>query len=253
MRVRPAGREACNCASPYNSILERLDAMQAEILTAMQEANTAVGIANAALRQVQAAGIRTVNQIQPDADGEFSITAGTGIQINAGTNGIEIENTSQGAVYTGVSPIEVNADNEISLKDWVLYEDNDWSIFVSNYELTEDIAISWSVNLSNFYSQSGYTIIPKGTSIFAATISKELYTVQNSSLTNTSRIGAFVIDLTTLFTNQSTVSGYAEIISMYQSGSGINEVFKISTVTSTNNIMIKNSTLRPYINLYRRA
>lgn len=142
MNVRPAGREACRCASPYNSILERLTAMEAEILTAMQEANTAVGIANAALRQVQAAGIRTVNQIQPDADGDFSITAGTGIQINAGTNGIEIENISEGAVYTGVSPISVNADNEISLDDWVEVTGNQWAAFKdSNNAITEDLIL----------------------------------------------------------------------------------------------------------------
>lgn len=47
MRVRPAGREACNCASPYNSILERLDAMEAEILAVQATANSAMGVANA--------------------------------------------------------------------------------------------------------------------------------------------------------------------------------------------------------------
>ena len=47
MNVRPAGREACNCASPYNSILERLDAMEAEILAVQATANSAMGVANA--------------------------------------------------------------------------------------------------------------------------------------------------------------------------------------------------------------
>lgn len=47
MNVRPAGRETCNCASPYNSILERLDAMEAEILAVQATANSAMGVANA--------------------------------------------------------------------------------------------------------------------------------------------------------------------------------------------------------------
>ena len=47
MNVRPAGREACSCASPYNSILERLTAMEAEILAVQATANSAMGVANA--------------------------------------------------------------------------------------------------------------------------------------------------------------------------------------------------------------
>lgn len=178
MRVRPAGREACNCASPYNSILERLDAMEAEILTAMQEANTAVGIANAALRQVQAAGIRTVNQIQPDEDGEFSISAGSGIQINAGTNGIEIKNTSQGAIYTGVSPITINASNEISLDGWNFVKNNQFDTIIdsNNVFLQDTVFIAG-------YARARYDslFIPKGTTI-ANTTNLIFNYDQNSSL-----------------------------------------------------------------------
>lgn len=47
MNVRPAGREACECASPINQILERLDQMDADIASAQQAANTAVGTATA--------------------------------------------------------------------------------------------------------------------------------------------------------------------------------------------------------------
>lgn len=86
--------------------------------------------------------IETINNEGPDADGNFSISAGTGIQINAGTNGIEIENTSQGAVYTGISPIEINADNEISLKDWIVYNDTNWSVFKdSDNKITENLIL----------------------------------------------------------------------------------------------------------------
>ncbi len=47
MNARPAGREACECASPINQILERLDQMDADIASAQQAANTAVGTATA--------------------------------------------------------------------------------------------------------------------------------------------------------------------------------------------------------------
>ena len=46
MNVRPAGREPCSCSSPINQILERLDQMDADIASAQQAANTAVGTAN---------------------------------------------------------------------------------------------------------------------------------------------------------------------------------------------------------------
>ena len=46
MNVRPAGREPCACSSPINQILERLDQMDADIASAQQAANTAVGTAN---------------------------------------------------------------------------------------------------------------------------------------------------------------------------------------------------------------
>lgn len=86
--------------------------------------------------------IETINNEGPDSDGNFAITAGSGIQINAGTNGFEIENISQGAVYTGVSPVVVNEDNEISLKDWVFYDSTDWSVFKdANGRTTEELLI----------------------------------------------------------------------------------------------------------------
>ena len=105
-------------------------------------------------------GLLTVNGEAPDADGEFSITAGTGIQINESENGIEIENTSQGAIYTGVSPIEVNADNEINLKDWHFVEtNNDWNKFISNvYNTTEDLIV-----VKGTMQATTYTYIPKNT------------------------------------------------------------------------------------------
>lgn len=104
-------------------------------------------------------GLLTVNGEAPDADGEFSITAGSGIQINAGTNGIEIENTSQGAIYTGVSPIEVNADNEISLVGWTGEESSDWRKFIVNGKLDKNLILLTKAGYSS-YERCYY--IPKG-------------------------------------------------------------------------------------------
>lgn len=105
--------------------------------------------------------VETINQIAPDANHDFAITAGSGIQINAGTNGIEIENTSQGAIYTGVSPIEVSADNEISLKDWVVYDSTNWSGFLdANKAITEDLLL---IIATEHHSKTYY--LPKGLSL----------------------------------------------------------------------------------------
>ena len=103
--------------------------------------------------------IETINSEGPDSDGNFAITAGSGIQINTGTNGLEIENTSQGAVYTGVSPIAVNADNEISLKEWVEDGGNAWDSYLDqDNNITEDIIL---ITKATYIEDDIY--IPKGT------------------------------------------------------------------------------------------
>lgn len=78
-------------------------------------------------------GLLTVNTIAPDADGEFSISAGSGIQINAGDNGIEIENTSQGAIYTGEAPIIIDSDNKISLAGFTQVATDAWAQFATGW------------------------------------------------------------------------------------------------------------------------
>ena len=45
--VRPAGREACRCGTPYNTILERLDALASDIASAADMARDAYDVANA--------------------------------------------------------------------------------------------------------------------------------------------------------------------------------------------------------------
>lgn len=215
MNVRPAGREACSCASPYNSILERLTAMEAEILTAMQEANTAVGIANTALAQVQAAGIRTVNQIQPDADGDFSISAGTGIQINAGTNGIEIEAAITPEEWDG--PYKVgNALNPY---------------FDENGNLTNDVIISLNEPHDSRYTYTpigGTTYFPKGTNEYTLFCFTGVYTPY--------RVCYYVTTLHNLRTRNDAMffygSGYYLNLAN-TSGSGINQTLDLKLTSMT--------------------
>lgn len=47
MKVRPAGREDCACRSPYNKILEQLDALASDIASAADIARDAYDVANA--------------------------------------------------------------------------------------------------------------------------------------------------------------------------------------------------------------
>ena len=108
--------------------------------------------------------VETINQIAPDANHDFAITAGSGIQINAGTNGIEIENISQGAVYTGISPIQISASNEISLKGWTVYDSTDWSVFKdANRTITEDLIL---IVATQYHSKTYY--LPKGLVLVAS-------------------------------------------------------------------------------------
>lgn len=104
--------------------------------------------------------IETINQIAPDADHDFAITAGAGIQINAGTNGIEIENTSQGAIYTATAPIQIDADNDISLKDWTIHGIDYTDLFDATKTLKDMLII---INTTSNHRISFF--IPKNTAL----------------------------------------------------------------------------------------
>lgn len=174
-------------------------------------------------------GLLTVNGEAPDADGEFSISAGSGIQINAGTNGIEIENTSQGAIYTGVSPIDVNADNEISLKDWTKVNDNDWSIYNDGTQTTKELYILISKELSVISSNKcyfhGLIYIPKGTPV-SKTIS--VTAGSGGSTTTYGTVGEIYNTLSGILNTSSTASLQCTALEIdIATGSGINQTIRI--------------------------
>ena len=188
--------------------------------------------------------IETINDIGPDENSNFSISAGSGIQINEGENGIEIENISEGAVYTGVSPIEVNADNEISLKDWEFYDSTDWSIFKdANGRTTEELLII----IRSEYRTQGIAYIPKG-------ILADLVAIQLTNNRTTSYMtGIFYLKLE----NSATISITSEtVIVGYESGSGYMRTYTSTSLNTVTNDFNKATTETASLNgiyLYRRG
>ncbi len=120
MNVRPAGREACSCASPYNTILERLDAMEADILTAQATANSAMGVANAqagaaassasaAAASATAAGNAAISAASDASDALTQATAAAGSADDAADSAADaltalqnIENTIAGVLASDI-------------------------------------------------------------------------------------------------------------------------------------------------------
>lgn len=183
-------------------------------------------------------GLLTVNTIAPDADGEFSITAGSGIQINAGDNGIEIENTSQGAVYTGIAPIQISADNEISLKDFTLADNTQWRTnYVGSDLYTKyDILLQFRVPVYNNIYGDAYAFIPKGTYIYAA----GLVPIYTGGASDQLYIG--IANLTNVIGDGAAVSGYMTMISSAaKSGSGINETISYSITGPTSSSLTRST------------
>lgn len=90
--------------------------------------------------------IKTINYVQPDEDGDFILRGGTGVDIEEiedeeGINGLEISCTVEAPTYTGVSPIEISADNEISIKDWVIHSTDYRDLITSGYTNTEILVV----------------------------------------------------------------------------------------------------------------
>lgn len=181
-------------------------------------------------------GLLTVNTIAPDADGEFSIAAGSGIQINAGTNGIEIENTSQGAIYTGVSPIQISASNEISFSGWKQHTvNNDWGSYLTGYATKEDILLVFT------YTQQRYAILIPRNSNVDYTKTNTILPFNNGDLIS--------INLGRIFNNNTTFTG-----SKISNNFALSNDDKILTWTNgSTNLTVEKTTTRPegaYITTY---
>lgn len=185
--------------------------------------------------------VETINQIAPDANHDFTITAGSGVQINAGTNGIEIENTSQGAIYTGVSPIDVNASNEISIKDFTLHNSNNWNIFEADHKTTTDLLFTITDSSWNHYDM---VFIPKGTITNATYISLPTASIGTSR----TDIGAMSFLLTNILSSGGSIYLEDNYIRYSEpSGSGISQYVKLEKLTTT-----RTYTKNQFVKLYYR-
>ena len=181
-------------------------------------------------------GVMTVNGVSPDADGEVTITAGSNITItpDAGTNSIEIS-ASGGD------------------KQWTLYNDKDWSVFVSNGVTTEDLYIYISGLLGNTVL-SGETFIPKGTLVNSATPNVDIQ--QSRSDGGGPRITIGNIPAQNYLSSGTTCYYTTSYINTVKNGSGADEVINVnyeSPSTSQMAKIISESDTNLGVRLYRRV
>ena len=181
-------------------------------------------------------GVMTVNGVSPDADGEVTITAGSNITItpDAETNSIEIS-ASGGD------------------KQWTLYNDKDWSVFVSNGVTTEDLYIYISGLLGNTVL-SGETFIPKGTLVNSATPNVDIQ--QSRSDGGGPRITIGNIPAQNYLSSGTTCYYTTSYINTVKNGSGADEVINVnyeSPSTSQMAKIISESDTNLGVRLYRRV
>ena len=176
--------------------------------------------------------VKTINTEGPDASGEFTISAGAGIQINAGTNGIEIENISTGTTYTATAPIQIDADNDISLAGWTAHSTSSWSDVVDNGVTTKDILITgYDPGSSGISGTCIY--IPKGTT----TSSYEAFMIYNWSSDSFVHV---YFKLSALTTTGNFISPCKRrTLTTTASGSGINQVVDLQVAVDNNSSMQK--------------
>lgn len=192
--------------------------------------------------------VKTVSGVAPDADGEVTITAGSNITItpDADTNSIEIEATVP--TMDAVAPIYIDGDGKIALKDWVLYDSTDWSVFIdANNQVTEDLII-----LMDGQNINDDIYIPKGVNKNALPSNSSVYYNTNESL----KISAYN-QMNKIFTNSASVNMIYANLSAYPSGSGtLNESFNISMSQYSSYYMPKitdPSSTASGVRLFRRA
>lgn len=181
-------------------------------------------------------GIKTINYVQPDEDGDFILRGGTGVDIEEiedeeGINGLEISCTVEAPTYTGVSPIEINADNEITFKDWVKDETYQWAKYIEDGKTTTDIILEWG----GTSSETTFTFIPKGT---PSSLSVNIYSSAYS------QIEIWDIPLSTLLRDRSStdrISWNGVQGSGTQSGSGINQTITFTLGSASRLLYITNT------------
>lgn len=102
------------------------------------------GITNAQQKN----GVTTINTIAPDANNDFTIEAGTNVTITPGTNKITISSSGGGGSNSNFT--------------WKFL--SDWSGYVSNGKLTEDVVIIYTLAMAGITMR--YSIfIPQDTTV----------------------------------------------------------------------------------------
>lgn len=249
------------CCSPCSALAQQLEETNTRAVAAYNLAETAMQridnlpVGGGSVQSVNGqlpdqdgdvtvdVGVKTVNSIAPDSDGDFTISAGTNVTITPTANGVEIE--AEGGSPEVVSPLYIDGDGKIALKDWVLYDSTDWRIFVNDGEITEDIIIQLH---ANYCRDDVY--LPKGSKTTQIPI-------------NSAYAGGFNMRIATQeipFNNNATLSipqhsiSFPSLNQVYDAGT-INErypltlnttnltVYKVTDPTSTSN----------GIRLYRRS
>ena len=160
--------------------------------------------------------VKTVNGVSPDADGEVTITAGSNITItpDAGTNSIEIE--ASVPTVDAVAPIYIDNDGKINLAEWDLVDYYDWTGFVSNAIIQEDLLIL--VNNISFFDDM---YLPKGYVITDHKLNALGEGSANSSTRTEFHMASIL--LTKLFNAGSSISMEYSGVVLTKSGSGLNE------------------------------
>lgn len=189
--------------------------------------------------------IKTVNGVSPDGDGEVTITAGSNITISpdTDTNSIEIEATVP--TVDAVAPIYIDADGKINLADWEIVNYYDWSGFVSDLVVQEDLLLF--VNHSNLNDDM---YLAKGMVITY----HELNAVRGSFSGTRSDIYIGSIPLSNIFSSGNTVNiPYGNLV-ITRGGSGIDETVDTATnnYSSTMNKIITPNTSGEGVRLFKR-
>lgn len=187
-------------------------------------------------------GVKTVNSIAPDSDGDFTISAGTNVTITPTANGVEIE--AEGGSPEAVSPIYIDGDGKIALKDWNVYDSYDWSVFVNNEIITEDIILHFfTANLKDDI------YIPKGTNVYRIPFNFVMSSGYAISGGTVGQPNLFFTNATSLSINMLKIE-YPQAVS----GSGIDQTFTVG-VTSSYKTVYKRLTneIVEGVKLYRRS
>lgn len=166
-------------------------------------------------------GVLTLNNIAPDSDGDFTISAGSNITITPGTNEIEI--SASGGTPTAKSPIYIDGDGDICLKDWEVVDNTNWGQYIdaNNYAL-KDLYLLLNDTTNDVYAD---TFIPKGTLITNGKLDVIAYSTSGKYPQTSS------VDLPSILYNISYITVKLYYITVSSSGSSADNIINVSNTT----------------------